>query len=552
MTFEEIKKALTQPNSALKKRALAVLYNDEMVEAKSLLESYVGSEVDPDLQTLAIKVLNKLRESLKGQFQFDLEKVRGAFQSRDNSQRISALRTLLTQRSPKIPKLVQDLLPNETSPEAISLIVEILKNNPDPGNLPLLLKFSNDPSDAVRMEALQGVVNIMNGCMYPFILRALLDPSPPLKMKAYQLISMISRANLLDSIDFMLGSESAETSRLAGQLLPPFVGPDLLPLLKKNINHKDEETRALCKRALVIMSQKGNSEATKVLESLSASTVPPSSVQSSKAILESTMLSSDCQRHFERYPGWLTKPLNDAVNSREPKFALGCIWDFFEKLLCLLIPASVCAYFFRGNRSQYWDSVFFDSIQKGSQKTDPAKIIQTLPMVLPLSTTPDDLFPFILASKVQNDENSIVENFLSIREGFSLYKENPQESARFLKPAFETIESLLDSFSFITKNWILVKVMDNGNVRMYDFLKNKPVPINPALLSNFEFPLNVPILVSGNFSSALQLSPFLGLDKSRSSLVRIDPNEQELWEFLKKYRAMEDYMSFLKKGNSPY
>ena len=268
VSLQKLREALQQPNNGIRKRALAIIFNDVRVEAIPVMEEYAGRETEPALQTLALKVLKKLREFQTASSNVPLDRLLELVQVPHSDSRLLALRAMAALRSDRIPPVLVPLANTDLSPEGVELISQILRNNPSTDSIPVFMKFIGHPSEKVRLNAIEGFLNIMYGCLFPQVLNALLDPSPPIKMRAYQLISNISRSNLLDTLSFMLESSAPELSRQAAKLLPSFLNPDLIPLLERHCDHPDGETSSFCRRTLVLLAQKGHLDAVNLLEEL--------------------------------------------------------------------------------------------------------------------------------------------------------------------------------------------------------------------------------------------------------------------------------------------
>ncbi|MBF0502539.1 MAG: hypothetical protein HQM09_20545 [Candidatus Riflebacteria bacterium] len=578
VTLLQLQQALSQPNAALKKRALAIIFNEAIVEAQDIVEEYIGRESQPELQVLGLKVLKKLRGFVQSSENVDIERLLSMLSHPDPEGRILALRALVGRRSPEIPRVVQQVCAEESSPEAISLITDLLKNNPDVGNLPLLLKFFDAPLEKTRMDALEGILNIIYGCLYPSVLKALLDPSAPMKMKAYQLISKISRNNLIDALDFMLSSENPEQSRLSGQLLPSFLGSDLLPLLTKHASHNDAETVGFCRRALHLMSLRGSGEAAALLEqmlqpsvaaesqtseaaarktsSTTGAKAPPGAKPGSEPKQSASERTTDLSRVFSpelaasisQFPYWLTGPLHQGITSLEPRFLLSRLREFYRRIGECLILTFLISYFNRGIRTQPIDRVCYRTLQTGIGKTDPVSFVRSIASAIPAPAGSGDLFPFIISQRAVNDlSDTLFEEMLTLQMGWDLIDEHPEEGERLFKPALSSIEKLAVSLSPILDNRLIVKFAGKDGLEIPDLWAPAPVPADPRALANFELAMNHPLLIDKSSSVGISLFPFLTYDLDRGLLQRVDPSEHDLWEFLVEGNILEAFLAFLKE-----
>jgi len=546
VSLEKIKLALIQPNNAIRKRALAIIFNDAIIEAKDILEEYIGRETEPDLQAFALKVLQKLQDFRDISSQVANERLFPLLQSSDLESKLLALRGLATRHSPEIPLQILSNCSLETSPEAVALICQILKNNPSPQNLPLLLKYTQDPSDKVRMDALEGILNVMYGCLFPYVLKALLDPSPPMKMKAYQLISEISRTNLLSALGFMLESSSLEISRLAAKLFPSFLDADLMPLLQKHIQHSDAETAASCKRALQLLTQKGNSSALELLATLSktGATFPPSSTKRKP-------IPPQFESYVSNFPQYISEIILEGISPENPPQMFSRLHEVFLRVRHLLVSSFTCLYFSQANRNPFLDRICYKALQIGMSRIDAIGFLRTIAPALNDSSSPGELFPMVISYRLQNDFNdNLLETLTILKDNFLAVDEHPEEGIAFTDATLTGIEELFKCISPLTENKLVVKCTDKRGVKIMDFMKPTPTTIDARLLVNFELPLNSPVLVSKNSALALPLFPFLTYEADKREITKCDPSENELWEFLMKYKVLDGFLGFLKERKS--
>jgi len=545
MSLEELRQALSQPNAAIKKRALSVIFNEVVVEARDLLQEFLSREKDPDLQGLGIKVVNKLQAFSQTTGDFEPEKILPILANGQPEARLLALRSLLGRQSPHIPAIIHRGCRPDESPDTAALIAEILKTNPHVENLPFIMRFLRSTSEKVRLEALEGLINIMNGCLYPHILKTLLDPAGPIKMKSYQVISRISRANLLDTLNLMLSAEALETNRLAAQLLPSFLNNDLLPVLSLHRLHRDAETAALIKRAMFLLAQRGCTEAQELLNQMANET--PHGKQGSPF----TALSAKLGEFIGILPPWLGAPLQEGAAKPDPAMFLVRIRDFFSRLGDWLAASFLVTYFAFGRRTPPNDKLCFKALQLGINRLDQVGFLQALAPCLPAPSGDGDLFPLVLAFRASNDfADPFFEELQSIHQGLLMFEEHPEEASRLLKPACASLENLLRLLHPMVTNRLAVRFTEPDGLKTLNFLLAIPASLDPKHVSNFELVINRPFLISNNSVHGLELFPFLVFDPSRKAIGRHAPSEHEIWEFLVKYKILEGFMAFLKEKPS--
>ena len=539
-TLDQLKQVLFQNNPALKKRALAIIFNETMTEARPLLEEFVGQETNPELQALALKVLNKLELPLDKPQEQTPDQLMAALPAAGPEKKLAILRALAGCRSPRLAITIQQHCSLENSPEALLAIAEIFRKNPHIGNLGILMRLSAHPLEKLRLEALEGILNVMYGCLYPFILKALLDPSIPLKMKSYQLISSISRANLLEALGYMLDQESPQFTRLAGQLLPSFLGPDLVELLKKHLRHSDPETGAHCMRAVTLLAQKGYGEAIVLLETQTDSHAALPQMRNAPAI------PSGLRQLLSAIPPWLSEPLEKKPD--DIRQLLNGIREVYERCRDFLILAFVCAYISLGKRTQTLDHLCFKVMTQGVTRSDPVGLLQSIAGALPEPREQTDLFPLLLAARILNEpDDTLLEDLISLQEGLKLVNDHPEELVKVIEPALIGLEKLLFSLASFKANRLIVKYSDNEGMKVGDFFQPTTTTVDPRTLAHLELPLNRPLLVSQTGSHGLSLWPFVVFNPYQKKLMRMDPNEQDLWELLVQNNLLDGFMAFLKQ-----
>ena len=565
VTVGQLQQALAQPNAALKKRALAIIFNESIVEARGILEEYVGRETQPDLQALGIKVLKKLEGFAQSSTQVEPDRLSPMLSRSSPEERLVALRALIGRRSPDIAGIIHRTCSQENTPETDALVAEILRINPDSGNLPFLMRFMGSPSEKIRMDALEGMLNFIYGCLYPHILKSLLDPSPPMKMKAYQLISKISRTNLIEALDFMLGNSTLEMARTAAQLLPSFVNPDLVPLLTRHMSHSDTEVSAACIRVLVRLSQRGCADALNALENLAPDETASQQGAPGKAPVagapgkagtraptpDATALQSFSPNHIsllERFPRIICEPLTIPLPSTEARFAIARLRDFYARLCDVLIFTFILTYFQFGRRNNGTDRMAFQAIQAGRGKIEPVMFLRSVAATFPAPDNESDLFPIVVGHTAVNDyADSLFEEMLSIQQGWDLLDENPDQVTHLLKPAISSLEKIIISLAPLVTNRVAVKSAAGEGVHVEEVWNPKGGPIDPRILTNFDLVTNQPFLISRNSNRGVRLFPFFAFDPSKRQMHRNEPSEHDLWEYLVRANILDGYFAFLKE-----
>ena len=544
VSLDKLRQALQQPNNAIRKRALAIIFNEARIEALPLIEEYLGRETEPDLQGLALKVRRKLQDFQATCSQVPTEKLLVLLQHSTTESRILALRGLVEHRSAKLAELVCQVCGQETSPEVLTLVAKILRRNPSPGNIPVLLRLIDHPTEEIRQDALEGILSIIFGCLYPIVLKSLLDPSPQLKMRSYQLISNISRPNLLEVLDFMFSCGDSTMSRLAGTLLPSFLGPDLLPTLDRQLAHPDAETAALCKRAVILLAQKGNSEATRLVARIQSEGRPSKAAPAGPGARPA----GPFQEFLTTYPRFLTEPLLVDFPLEEPGKILERLREVNARITDLLVFPFILSYFAVATRNPFLDRACFKVLRFGLAKANPVNILRTVAPAFPPPAGKDDLFPVVLADRLQNDFNDqTLERYAQLQKVLAVSEDTQPDLRPTATQAMKDTADLLRTLSFVTDNRLAVKHTDANALRVADFMPATPTPIDQKMLQNFELAMNIPMLISRNLDRGISLGPYFVFDPFRKGITRITPNENDLWEFLMKRGILENFLAFLKE-----
>ncbi len=542
-SLDQLKQVLFQPNPALKKRALAIIFNEAMTEARPLLEEYVGQENNPELQALALKVLNKLETPQQKPQAQTPDQMLAALPTATPAQKIELLRALSQTRSPRLAVTIQQLFAQENDPEALLAIAEIFRNNPHIGNLGILMRLSTHQNEKLRLISLECILNVMFGCLYPFVLKALLDPSVPLKMKAYQLISTISRANLLEALGYMLDNENPQFSRLAGQLLPSFMGADLIDLLKKHLKHPDQETATHCLRTVTLLAQKGFGEAIVLLENLGEVRAEVGHKKAAPKMLPSL------QKLVNDLPDWLSEPLRRTPD--DMRQLLNGIREVYERCRDFLVLSFICTYISMGKRNMTLDQTVFKVMTQGVSRSDPVAILPALAIAFPQARGQGDLFTLALANRIiYEPDDTLVEDLISLQEGLKLVTDHPEELAQVIEPAMQGLEKFLLSLASMKTNRLLVKFNDNEGMKVGDFFQPGHTAVDPRTVVHLDLPLNRPLVVSPTGAVGLSVWPFIVFNPYQKKLMRIDPTEQDLWELLVQHNMLDGFMTYLKQKPS--
>lgn len=549
VTLEQIRQALAQPNTAIRKRALALIYNEAKIEAGPLLEEYLGREQDPALQTLTIKVLEKLKSFRECAGQVPTERLIPLLQNPDPQARLLGLRAAATRSDPNLAKMVVRYCSSDDSQEARQLIAQILRDNPLPSGLPVLLDLVKEETEKIREDAIEGILQLITRRLYPEVLKSLLDPSPALKMRAYQLISRISRPNLLDALEAMLADADPAISRLGGKLLPSFLNPDLISILSKYVDHQDTETAALCKRTLILLAQKGHFEAAQLVEKLTTREKPGSPPPGPRSPVSGSC--ADAIRSLKdllvRFPGFLQTPFHNFPANADIPQTLLRIRDLVARVRTMIAGPLLTAFFAQGIRTQASDRIAFKALQQGMDRVDLPALITSLAPAFDTIADDSDLYPLMIVVRSKNPPAyPLFERLVFFQKSIASLNSGSTDLPSLFAPMIQSAVELLKSFEAILSNRMIVKCSDASGIKVLDFMKSPAVPVDARLLVNFDLPLNVPTLVSGNSACAMSLSPFLKFDQASRTIVPSEPGEHDLWEYLTKLQILDSYLAFLK------
>ncbi|MBF0544165.1 MAG: hypothetical protein HQM08_07020 [Candidatus Riflebacteria bacterium] len=541
--LNELKKALEQPNSAIKKRALAVIFNESIIEAKSILEDYLGRETEPELQALGLKVLKKLQSFSKYSGEVGLERLEPFLSHNDPERRLLGLRGLIGRRSSQIPFLIHKYFSQETNSEALLLISEILKQNPDFRNYPMLLNFANSPTVSVKISALDSFLGLIAGLIIPNILNSLDDPSPPVKMKAFQIVSKIERKWIFEALDSMLSSDLPEISRKAGNLLHLFICEELLPVISRHSQHPDSETSELCRHALFLLSKRGCTEAEVILDKFEKS----EKVESKLVTMEE--ISPGLHAQVKGFPFILGGILRAEILHNDSSLILYRLKECFGKICTLLASSFIAFYFAYGQKKKpELQKKCFKALSEGILKFDIIDLLESLSHSFPPPDHEGDLFPAILAKNILEDyEENLFGEIISLREGFSFLAQHPEMAETLLHPALVGMEKLFSYLQCFKENSLIVKSTMKEQIRFINFWKPSPEFVDPRQLANFgfEIKINAPVLVSKNSCHFLEMHPYLAFDNEKMLAIRSEPDEQELWDFLTRNNILEAFLAFL-------
>lgn len=540
--LKKIAEVLARGNPALKKRALALIFHESVVEAKPLVESFLGTETDSTLRSMAMQVMRSLESFEKESSLVDTDKISLLLESSDPSCHLTALRALRTRVSPEIPDLIREYCAQGgVTTEAAALIVEILKNNPSLGNLENLSTLLVDPNENIRCESFEAILNVLHSCIYPLLFQPLLDSSQKVKMKAYQFLGGLGRAAFLDSLQWMLQNPDPEYAHRACRLLIPFSGKDLIPILRRHLAHADPETALDCRNALLYLAQKGESEAAAILNEVDA--LEESQEESEEEPIE---IPVSFQELLKQFPEWLIGGDPQTLLRQLPCQTMQRVKGIYSHIRKFLNVVFVNAYFHFGERENWIDLACFRALQRDISQADTVQLLRAITPALPDPESGQDLFPLVLGRRILDDlEERFLEQLLSFEEVFKHLGENPGESRTFFLPSLQGLEELLRRMLPLLVNRIYLKIKVENSFRVLNFTLDPPETIEAKLLADFDLPFGRPLLVSGNGLKSMVLSPFLIADKDRFSLIVPESNEQLVSELLNMFGCLDAYLRAL-------
>lgn len=546
ITLDQLKKALSQPNKALKKRALAIIYNEAIVEAVDLLKQFIGNEEDSELQILSMKVLQKIQEFSGFSEKVPPESLIPFLQSSDISRRLLALRALVGRRIPRIAKIIHQCCAYEKSPEANILIAKILSCNPHPGNLSLLVRFLDNPAPQIRAEAYRGIATIISGVLLPLLLQGLDDPSQELQMIVMRFVTQMNRKQIIEALGFMFSSEKPELSRLAIKVVSHFQGADILPILKNHVGHPDIQTAESIKKLLATLNRKGKTATS------SRQLIHEQKSEFPKGETVFYDLVENLRKNWATAPFWILEPLATPMDNFNPAEIIDRIRNVFGRIRYLLTVGFICYYFKAGKRNQVADRACFRAIKEGLLEINTLQILRILGVSFPEPSGKYEIFPITLADSLKKDlDETFFEPFVSLQEGLNLLDEYPEEAEKFLLPAVESLSGLLKNLATcLESNRLFVKRVEADGLKFYDYWGSEPIQMELKNITNMDFPANSPVLISQDSITAISMEPFLCIDQLTGALLKCEADEHALWEFFKIHNANEAYLAFLSEvGN---
>lgn len=543
-SLEELAKALTGPNKALQKRALAIIHNEAILEAQEQVQAFLGTQPDADLQALALKVLKKLQEFASLPDQATPEALLPLLQSPDSARRTYALRALRKRVSNNILYTVQQFGADVESAEGKALVAEVLRHNPDLGNLPILLGFLKDAAAPVRLKASEALIAVFQGCLLPPLLRGLADPAPEIVYLVRQFLKQIGRDQFMAALHHMLSGEDPAPARLAAAILDGLQGADVLPLIRQHLAHRDPDTAARLREIVGQMARRGDPEA--------AALVPPPPEEAADASAPSLHdLAAQVREAWPTAPAWLLEPLTDGGRDHAPLAEVNFrLRHVYERVRSLLTIGFVCAYFSFGRRNKVADRACFRAL------TDPVAL-NTLQLLRLLSDTlPNpygfgDLFPLGMGHCFRVGlEDQFAEPFISLQEGFGLLEEYPQEAANFHAAAVAGTCDLFRGLApFMAPNRLVVRRTTPEGLKIIDLWKLAPTPIDPTPFAAVSLSANAPALFSQDSRNHLLLAPFFVVDGPAGHLRFPPPDEKTRWDFFERVGAQESFLLFLTESS---
>lgn len=542
VNLTEIEEILVGDNPALKKRALAIVLNDSVIEARELVEKLAASETDTEIQALAGRVAKELQRREEAFTQGNLESIVDTLEITSPESRVAALRRLLHRKSKLIPHLIRRFFFSETRVESATLIVSILENNPDPLNLEQLTSFLRHPNEDIRFKSFEAIGKNLMGAVYPEMLRSLIDANQRNKMQGYQFLGRLGRKDFVEILQEMMKNRAPEMTRLAANLCFQFLGKDLSPVLRPHLSHVDEQTASLVRMALESLAEQGDQEAKGAL-GIKEET-PPEVERAGAGVAPDNL--EKLQELVQNIPPWL---FGDLAKEDSDVFQVSPIKgmeEVFSRIREFFAASYLCDYLASGMRDRGLDTGCFRAIRQGPKKCNAVQLLQAFSHALPKPSSAQDLFPRLIAQKVFTDEADLfIEQIMSFQEVFDLVADNPGEADKLLGPTIDGFATLMEAVGPLKNNRLVVKILVRGQVRFYDFNTSPITPIEPQLLANFDFPMNEPTLISGDFSRALSLSPYLWFDPEKSEISFHAPNEEQLLGFLSRNNIMSEYLNFI-------
>ncbi len=551
----KIIQALTQPNKALKKRALALIHHQVLREAAPHVERFLGVETDPELVALGVRVLAHLQDHQPQVETLGPEELRSHLRADDANVRRKALRILGETPEPQVLAELPQLFAAETEPRCLHMVLELFQRFPHPDSLSILVRSMVNDDERVRREGLLALLKLFTGDLFPRVLATLLDDSSAVKMLAHQFVATISRNHLLEALEAMM-MRGGEPTAIAAQLLPSFLSHDMLPLLKRGLGHAQADVRELCRESLIRLEQKGDPEAALLLEELERiertpgvnavpDAAPALSTASTNVGDETGMIG--LLETLGEMPEWLVLTLKRALAESDPVRGYGYLSSWSAYVTEWLAVTFIVAYLARGRRDPDADRLALGTIHFGSNRVDVPRLLLHLANRLPAPRSEHDLFPLLMAPEISRleDDAPLLARLVELREGLACLQDYPDRAAELTPLARQSAAALLAALKPATNNRLILRHTSGNELKLIDLLRPQPLPIDTRTVNAERFAVNRPFLCSLDLDCEIPLFPFFTVTRDTLVPLRNQPTDQDLWDFLSRYGALDDFMTYL-------
>lgn len=563
-TLDQLRKALFQANNALKKRALAIIHNESLVEAESMLLEFMGTEQDPDLLTLSLKVLKKVQDYANISEQVPTEALLPLLDCPDIERRLVTLRALVGKRSPQLAARLIECFAEETHAETLLLVTQILRSNPDLCSLAFLRKQARHEHHQIRAEAIQAINTVIDGCLITELLVGVIDQAESVQVVARHLLAELSHKRIGDVIAYLLSGEPA-MSQLGATVLGSFLASEFAFLIRENIEHPDPKTRELVRKAAQDRARLLSETAPKKVADLVVAHSADLAAISYERLYENFVSS------WKAAPSWIFEPFSSLDGTPTVEQTFDASRQVFARVSFLLVLTFILTYFQHGNRNVIADNLCFTMIQDDFPVESNLVLLQTLADILPKPHDSGGLFSLqVAAALVEIQDPTFLSLMQRLQNHFfptaeELRHSNPQaittaatvamttsevtgnaETKEYLPELTRDFTAFLTAMAgFTEQSRLLAKIPCEEGLKVIDFWQPVPQAVSNDLTASFNSPIFSPLLVSRDSLATLNLAPFLVIDANMRTMIRKKIGERHLWPIFEKLGVNDAYREFL-------
>ncbi|MDD5091531.1 MAG: HEAT repeat domain-containing protein [Candidatus Wallbacteria bacterium] len=239
MSITDYQKHLTDPDPAIRRKALLTLSRSEHPDKLFILSHVAFNDPDPDIRSIVRKIVDKLdrHRSLEGGTRLSGES--GDFMGENPETKIEILKAMFQGRIEASKNIIKQLIMDESDVTVLSTALHTLGPIADSDDLLLIAQFLLHDDARVRANAVESLGNMDHASADEFVRPLIADPDTRVKVNSLIFLFQGNEKEVREHLSVMVAEHSVNALEGAVHAMTRLNFPKDDPLLTEAVSKLD-------------------------------------------------------------------------------------------------------------------------------------------------------------------------------------------------------------------------------------------------------------------------------------------------------------------------